>query len=241
MRERKPGAGRRAAEDPGDEREVSVLGPPSLPGFLAVPPHARGLVIFAHGTGSSRLSPRNRRVARAVREAGLGTLLFDLLTAEEEWHDQQTGQLRFDMPLLADRLRGAVRWVRGQAALAGLPLGFFGASSGAGAALLAAAESPEVRAVVSRGGRPDLAGDALGRVHAATLLIVGERDPDVRRLNEQALARLPGDKQLAVVPRASHLFDEPGTLEEVSRLARDWLGRYLGAVLRPASPESRPS
>jgi putative phosphoribosyl transferase len=219
-----------------EEREVTVLTPQALPGFLAAPPHAKGLVIFAHGSGSSRLSPRNRFVARAIREAGLATLLFDLLTDEEERYDERTSQLRFDMRLLADRLLGAARWAKGRPEVAALPIGFFGASSGGGAALLAAAERPEaVRAVVSRGGRPDLAGEALGRVQAPTLLIVGERDPEVLRLNEQALAQIPAQKRLAVVPRASHLFEEQGTLDAVAELARDWLARYLGAALRPAA------
>jgi putative phosphoribosyl transferase len=209
----------------------------ALPGFLAVPPHARGLVIFAHGTGSSRLSPRNRFVARAIREAGLGTLLFDLLTSEEERYDERTSLLRFDMRLLADRLLGAIRWAKGQPGLAELAMGLFGASSGGGAALVAAAGNPEaVRAVVSRGGRPDLAGEALRYVRAPTLLIVGERDPDVLRLNEQVLALLPGEKRLEVIPGASHLFEEAGAIEQVAQLARDWFAQYLGATLRPATP-----
>ncbi|HEX6738516.1 MAG TPA: alpha/beta family hydrolase [Vicinamibacteria bacterium] len=230
-------AKRAAADDTSEEREVVVLAPQPLPGFLAVPPHARGLVIFAHGSGSSRLSPRNRFVSRAIREAGLGTLLFDLLNSEEERYDERTSLLRFDMRLLADRLLGAIRWAKAQPGLSGLACGLFGASSGGGAALVAAAGSPEsVRAVVSRGGRPDLAGEALRYVQAPTLLIVGERDPEVLRLNQQAAALLPAEKRLETVPGASHLFEEAGAIEEVARLARDWFAQYLGATLRPAAP-----
>jgi dienelactone hydrolase len=220
-----------------EERVVVVLAPQALPGFLAVPRQARGLVIFAHGSGSSRLSPRNRLVARAIREAGLATLLFDLLTAEEEWYDQQTSMLRFDMRLLADRLLGAAAWAKGQPGIADLPIGFFGASSGGGAALVAAAERPEaVRAVVSRGGRPDLAGDVLRQVRTPTLLIVGERDTAVLRYNQEALALLTGPKRLEVVGGASHLFEEPGAIEGVAKLARDWFARYLGARRAGSAP-----
>jgi putative phosphoribosyl transferase len=229
---------RRPAPPPegGEEREVLVNTPTALPGFLGVPRPARGLVIFAHGTGSSRFSPRNRFVARAIRDAGLATLLFDLLTVEEERYDQLTSLLRFDMTLLSDRLLGAASWAAEQEETAGLAIGYFGASSGGGAALVAAARRPGVaRAVVSRGGRPDLAGDALRQVHTPTLLVVGERDTEVLRYNEEALALLAGPKRLEVVPGASHLFEEPGAIETVAGLARDWFLRQLGAALGPGA------
>lgn len=212
------------------ERSVTVVAPPvRLEGNLVVPEGARGIVLFAHGSGSSRHSPRNRLVADVLQEAGLATLLFDLLTDEEEAVDLRTRALRFDIPLLARRLVGATDWARKQAETGELPVGYFGASTGAAAALIAATERPAaVGAVVSRGGRPDLAADALDRVEAPTLLIVGEWDYAVISLNEAALARLPaGDKRLAIVPRATHLFEEPGTLEQVARLARDWYLRHL--------------
>jgi pimeloyl-ACP methyl ester carboxylesterase len=217
------------------ERDVVVQTEVPLAGFLGVPRDARGLVIFAHGTGSSRFSPRNRFVAGVIREAGVGTLLFDLLTAEEERYDERTGRLRFDMELLAGRLLGATEWARAERETTGLAVGYFGASSGGGAALLAAARQPDaVRAVVSRGGRPDLAGEALRLVRTPTLLIVGERDPAVLRCNEESLAELGAEKELAVVPGATHLFEEPGTIEEVARLARDWFVRHLAASRAPA-------
>jgi pimeloyl-ACP methyl ester carboxylesterase len=201
----------------------------TLDGNLTIPPSAVGLVLFAHGSGSSRLSPRNRFVAAQLQQAGLATLLFDLLTAQEELVDERTGVYRFDIGLLARRLVLATDWAVGESELAGLDVGYFGASTGAAAALVAAAERPEaVRAVVSRGGRPDLAGPALTRVRAPTLLIVGGRDVQVIRYNEQALELLPGEKQLVIVPGATHLFEEPGTLERVAQLARDWFLRYLG-------------
>ena len=199
-----------------------------LEGDLIIPEDAKGLVAFAHGSGSSRHSPRNRFVAQTLNEAGIGTLLMDLLTQEEEVYDRATGELRFDIGLLAERLIAAIDWLR-QSAAAGLPIGLFGASTGAAAALVAAAERPDaVAAVVSRGGRPDLAGDALRRVRAPTLLIVGSLDTVVLELNEFALELLPGEKELAIVPGATHLFEEPGALEEVARLAREWFTRYLG-------------
>jgi putative phosphoribosyl transferase len=201
----------------------------TLEGDLAIPEGVRGLVLFAHGSGSSRHSSRNRYVARVLREAGLGTLLFDLLTSQEEQIDARTRRLRFDIGLLADRVTGAVDWLRNQEATRGLALGIFGASTGAAAALVAAARRPlAVRAVVSRGGRPDLAGDALPRVQAPTLLIVGGDDEPVIELNEQALRLLgAAEKKLVIVPGATHLFEEPGTLEEVARLAAEWFARHL--------------
>lgn len=220
-----------------DVREVTlVAGGVPLGGSLGVPPGAHGLVIFAHGSGSSRFSPRNRAVARALREAGLATLLFDLLSREEEGLDAVTGELRFDIPFLARRLAAVTEWARGQPELAPLRLGYFGSSTGAAAALVAAALHPDlVHAVVSRGGRPDLAGPVLHRVQAPTLLIVGGQDVGVLELNEDALARLDGLKGIQVIRGATHLFEEPGALEEVSRLAADWFVRYLGA----ARPEAR--
>ena len=212
-----------------DERSVRVhTGEVILEGDLVVPPGAGGIVLFAHGSGSSRHSPRNRYVAGLLQSGGLATLLIDLLTPDEEVVDLRTAQLRFDIGLLAERLVGASDWLAGQPATRDLRLGYFGASTGGGAALVAAAEHPQaVHAVVSRGGRPDLAGAALPRVLAPTLLIVGERDLPVIEMNEAALARLECVKRLEIVPGATHLFEEPGTLEEVARLARDWFERYL--------------
>ncbi len=202
-----------------------------LPGTLEVPADAVGLVIFAHGSGSSRLSPRNRAVAMALQESGLGTLLFDLLTERESQERANT----FDIELLGSRLVAAADWAAQQPEALGLPIGCFGASTGAAAALCAAARRPElVRAVVSRGGRPDLAEPWLARVRAATLLIVGGHDEPVIGLNHIALERLHCHKKLVIVPRATHLFEEPGALEEVTRLARDWFRRFL--VVRPGEP-----
>jgi putative phosphoribosyl transferase len=213
-----------------------VAGPVALEGDLVVPEGARGVVLFAHGSGSSRHSPRNRFVAAALREGGLATLLVDLLTPEEEEEDLTTLRLRFDIGLLAERLVGATDWLAQQAETRGLKVGYFGASTGGGAALVAAAERPEpVGAVVSRGGRPDLAGPALGLVRAPTLLIVGGNDLPVISLNRDALARLSCEKHLEVVPGASHLFEEPGALEQVARLARDWFGRHLSPPGAPGS------
>ena len=208
--------------------EVDV-GEATLQGDLGVPNGARGLVVFAHGSGSSRLSPRNRFVASVMHDGGLGTLLFDLLTEEEERIDLRTRELRFDIGLLARRLVGAVDWVGKQPEIAALAIGTFGSSTGAAAALIAAAERPDaVRAVVSRGGRPDLAMQVLDRVRAPTLLIVGARDRAVIPLNEKALAALRCEKKLELVPGATHLFEEPGTLEQVAALARDWFAEHLG-------------
>ena len=199
-----------------------------LAGDLSIPDQAIGIVLFAHGSGSSRHSPRNRFVARVLQEAQLATLLIDLLTEAEEAVDTRTAHLRFDIALLASRLASVTDWLRRDPATASLALGYFGASTGAGAALVAAAARPaDVGAIVSRGGRPDLAGDALERVRAPTLLIVGGNDPLVLDLNRQALAHLPGTKRLVVVPGATHLFEEPGALEQVAALARDWFVRYL--------------
>jgi pimeloyl-ACP methyl ester carboxylesterase len=199
-----------------------------LNGDLAVPTEAVGLVVFAHGSGSSRHSSRNRAVAEVLHRARLGTLMLDLLTDQEERADVVTAEFRFDIPLLGERVVAALDWAHTSPATSSLSFGLFGASTGAAAALIAAAERPRlVRAVVSRGGRPDLADGALDRVAAPTLLIVGERDEVVIRLNEQAYARLRGPKQLVIVPRATHLFEEPGALAHVAELARDWFVRYL--------------
>ncbi len=198
-----------------------------LDGDVVVPDHPAGIVPFAHGSGSSRHSARNRFVARALQAAGLGTLLMDLLTAEEEVVDERTAELRFDIGLLARRVLDALQWV-GTALTPHPPIGLFGASTGAAAALVAAAERPaDVAAVVSRGGRPDLAGAALPRVLAPTLLIVGGDDRVVVGLNREAQARLRAETRLEIVPGATHLFEEPGALEAVARLARDWLVRFL--------------
>jgi putative phosphoribosyl transferase len=194
-----------------------------LEGTLVEPDGAQGIVLFAHGTGSSRFSPRNRFVAGELNAVRLSTLLIDLLTAEEEQAERSTHHLRFDIGLLAERLLAAT-----DAEQSGLPLGYFGASTGAAAALVAAAERPErVRTVVSRGGRPDLADEALGRVRAPTLLIVGGEDRQVLELNRQAMEQLRAQTKLEIVPGASHLFEEPGALERVAELARVWLLRHL--------------
>ena len=204
------------------------FGAARLEGSLTIPEGAAGLVVFAHGSGSSRHSPRNRYVAEYLRREGLGTLLMDLLTEEEEDADQRTGRLRFDIDLLAGRLVGAADWLSRQPATRGLRLGFFGASTGGGAALVAAAERPDlVGAVVSRGGRPDLAGAALARVEAPTLLIVGGDDDVVIELNREALAQLRCEARLEIVPGATHLFPEPGALARVADLAAEWFARHL--------------
>ena len=223
------------------ERSVPVhAGEIMLEGDLVVPPGASGIVLFAHGSGSSRHSPRNRSVAGRLQAGGLATLLIDLLTPEEEAVDLRTAHLRFDIGLLAGRLVGATDWLTEQPVTSDLRIGYFGASTGGGAALVAAAERPrDVHAVVSRGGRPDLAGAALPRVLAPTLLIVGERDLPVIEMNEAALARLEGVKRLEIVPGATHLFEEPGALEEVARLARDWFERYLAPTSDAAAAVRR--
>ena len=211
------------------ERIVVVgNGSVALEGTIAVPEGARGIVLFAHGSGSSRHSPRNRYVAEELRAGGLGTLLIDLLTPNEEIVDLRTRELRFDIGLLAERLVRAIGWLGSEQSTRELPIGLFGASTGGGAALVAAARAPEhVGAVVSRGGRPDLAGDALPDVKAPTLLIVGGRDDIVIDLNKRAMAQMTAPVRLEIVQGATHLFEEPGTLEQVARLARDWFLRYL--------------
>ncbi len=201
-----------------------------LNGDLSIPVGAQSVVLFAHGSGSSRHSPRNQFVARTIREAGVGTLLFDLLTKDEEAVDVHTAHLRFDIGLLAERLIDATYWVKGEFDY--LNVGYFGSSTGGGAALVAAAElGDSVGAVVSRGGRPDLAGDALPNVKAPTLLIVGGLDYPVIEMNKSALARMRCEKELKIVPGATHLFQEPGTLQEVARLAADWFQRHLHSVV----------
>ena len=211
------------------EETVAIpVGKVQLAGTLRIPEHADGIVLFAHGSGSSRFSPRNRQVAAILERAGLATLLIDLLSEREEREDSRTGALRFDIPLLSDRLLAATAYLRANEDTATLPLGLFGASTGAGAALLAASGRPElVNAVVSRGGRPDLAGKALRHVSAPTLLIVGERDKVVLNLNEQAAADLAGECRIEIVAGATHLFEEPGTLEVVAAPARDWFLLHL--------------
>ena len=217
-----------------ENRYVRILstGVP-LEGILSVPDGAAGLVVFVHGSGSSRHSPRNQYVAQTLQEGGLATLLFDLLTASEEEIDLQTRHIRFDIELLAKRTMGVVEWIRRQGYDYAAKIGLFGSSTGAAAALMTAAHLPDhVHAAVSRGGRPDLAGAALPNVKAPTLLIVGGKDSSVIHLNEQALAQLqPGEnKKLKIVPGASHLFQEPGTLEHAARLARDWFQTHLSSV-----------
>jgi pimeloyl-ACP methyl ester carboxylesterase len=206
-----------------------------LEGNLSLPERARGLIIFAHGSGSSRHSPRNRGVARYFNDRALGTLLMDLLTAEEERIDQSSQELRFDIPLLAHRVAVAANWASGDSASHGLPIGLFGASTGAAAALIAASELPDrIAAVVSRGGRPDLAESALPRVTAPTLLIVGSNDREVLALNRIALAALSCEAKLVTVAGATHLFEEPGALTEVSRLAAEWFEHHFSQVRPPA-------
>jgi dienelactone hydrolase len=205
----------------------------ALEGALELPREAGAIVVFAHGSGSSRFSPRNRLVSAYLNQGGLGTLLLDLLTAEESEIDERTGALRFDIELLGCRLVGALDWLAERPEVRGLPVGLFGASTGAAAALIAAAERPDqVAAVVSRGGRPDLAMEALPRVRAPTLLIVGGLDGPVIGMNQQAAAQLTVEHRLEIVPGATHLFEEPGKLEEVAHLARDWFQQHLGAAER---------
>jgi putative phosphoribosyl transferase len=216
-------------ERAGTERAVRVQADGVvLDGDLVLPPEAIGIVLFAHGSGSSRMSSRNRFVAHVLQEAGLGTLLMDLLTREEEAVDERTAHLRFDIPLLAGRLSTAAEWLKQDAATGHAPIGFFGSSTGGGAALVAAAERPSsVAAVVSRGGRPDLAGDALPRVQAPVLLIVGGNDAPVIEMNRDAMRQMTCEVKLEIVPGATHLFEEPGTLDEVARLAADWFRTHL--------------
>ena len=205
-------------------------GTAQLDGDLRIPATARAIVVFAHGSGSGRQSPRNRFVADVLVRAGLATLLIDLLTRQEEVVDTHTAELRFDIRLLAGRLGDVTDWLAGEPATAALSSGYFGASTGAAAALIAAAERPQtVRAIVSRGGRPDLAMPVLPGIQQPTLLIVGGADEVVIDLNQQAFDALGGIKRLVIVPGATHLFEEPGALEQVAALAGDWFGRYLGA------------
>ena len=209
-----------------DEQPVEInLDGVVLPGTLGIPPGARGVVIFSHGSGSSRLSPRNTFVAGVLRQGGIGTLLFDLLTPEED----RIYQTRFDIDLLTRRLIRVTDWLLQQPVAGGLSIGYFGASTGSASALRAAAElGPAVRAVVSRGGRPDLAMAALSRVQAAVLLIVGGSDPVVIELNQEAFSHITAPKQLEIIPGATHLFEEQGALEEVARLATQWFQQHLG-------------
>src|SRR5215813_3472159 len=208
--------------------EVRVrAGDTELAGYLAVPPNARGVVLFAHGSGSSRHSSRNQYVADVLQDAGMATLLIDLLTPVEEARDDITGELRFDISFLADRLLGASDWLAAYPSTAELPLVYFGASTGGGAALVAAAQHPDVAAVVSRGGRPDLAEGFLKDVKAPTLLIVGGNDVPVIALNKKAFDRLQCKKRMEIIPGASHLFEEPGKLQQVAKLASNWFQAYM--------------
>ena len=215
------------------------VGHATLEADLRVPEGAQGLVIFAHGSGSSRFSARNRQVADALGGRGFATLLLDLLTPQEEAIDVRTAEYRFDIARLGPRVSAAADWAAGRADLAQLPIGCFGASTGAAAALIAAAERPQaIATVVSRGGRPDLADDALGRVEASTLLIVGGEDTPVISMNRAAMRQMHAHVELEIVPGATHLFEEPGALEEVSRFAGEWFARYLGGAAsdRRATP-----
>jgi dienelactone hydrolase len=208
------------------------IGDQSLPGDLGMPSDPHGIVLFAHGSGSSRHSSRNQFVARTLERRDLATLLIDLLTPEEEVVDDRTAEYRFDIPMLAGRLVTIVDWLRGHKETASLPIGLFGASTGGGAALIAAAGRPrEIAAVVSRGGRPDLAGEALGKVLTPTLLIVGGLDTPVIQMNRDAMKQMRGDVKLEIVPGATHLFEEPGTLERVAELAGNWFARHLEPVV----------
>lgn len=221
------------------ERAVEVTaGRAALNGNLVLPAGARGMVLFAHGSGSSRLSPRNRAVAHTLNEAGIGTLLMDLLTEEEAALDASTAYLRFDIRLLAERLAGATDWLRAAPETHGQKIGYFGASTGAAAALVAAANRADIGAIVSRGGRPDLTGPSLAMVRAPTLLIVGGNDEAVIELNRAAFAQLRCEKRLTIVPGATHLFEEPGTLERVAALARAWFAQYLAIPQAAQRPES---
>ena len=200
-----------------------------LEGNLSIPDKASGIVLFVHGSGSSRFSPRNKYVAQTLQDVNIATLLFDLLTKEEEREDMWSGHLRFDIKLLANRLKDATKWIKENPSTRNLNIGYFGASTGAAAALVAAADNNIVKAIVSRGGRPDLANEALFNVKAPTLLLVGEKDIEVIKLNKDAFQNLKEvkDKKLIIVPKATHLFEEPGTLEEVSNLALQWFSKFL--------------
>ena len=204
------------------------VGNVEVEGNMFLPEQAIGLVVFAHGSGSSRFSPRNQYVAKEINKANIGTLLFDLLTPGEEEEDELTGEYRFDIALLAQRLIGVTQWLRNDPSTKNLKLGYFGASTGAAAALIAAAKMPtSVSVVVSRGGRPDLAGEYLSQVQAPTLLLVGGWDEEVIELNKQAQQQMTNENKLVIIPAATHLFEEPGKLEEVARFATDWFGRFL--------------
>jgi dienelactone hydrolase len=231
------------AERHGTMHEEAVripFGGGELSADLSLPDDARGLVIFAHGSGSSRRSPRNRLVAEVLQAGGFATLLADLLTPQEEMADNTNREHRFDIPMLAGRVVAAIDWAESVPPLLSLPIGLFGASTGAAAALVAAAHRPShVSAVVSRGGRPDLADEALRRVEAPTLLLVGERDEAVLVLNREAMGQLSGVTRLTVIPGATHLFEEPGALEAVARLAREWFAEYLPPKDQPERPEVR--
>ncbi len=231
----RPSAQPRSAQ--GEEIELAVASDVTLDGFLHVPPNARGLVVFVHGSGSSRFSPRNQFVAEQLFVRGLATLLMDLLTPSEERVDEVTRHLRFDIDLLARRVVGALDCLPDAGPIATLRLGLFGASTGAAAALIAAAERPDsVQAVVSRGGRPDLAISSLRNVRAPTLLIVGERDHQVLELNRFALEQITVEKSLAIVAGATHLFEEPGTLEQAASLAAEWFETHLAQVAKSPDP-----
>jgi putative phosphoribosyl transferase len=221
-----------------EPEQVSIdTGGVRLQGELTVPESAEAVIVFAHGSGSGRHSPRNQAVARALREGRLGTLLFDLLTEREEIAERTTRHLRFDIELLAGRVIGATDWLQRQPVLRGRSIGYFGASTGAAAAIVAAAERPnDVGAIVSRGGRPDLAGEALGRIRQPTLLIVGGNDPQVMELNRLAFDELVCVKELRSIPGASHLFEEPGTLESAAAIAREWFRQHL-----TSAPIAKPS
>ncbi|MUG97392.1 alpha/beta hydrolase [Scytonema sp. UIC 10036] len=219
----------RTLESRFEERSIQVpSGVINLDGDLRIPENARGVVLFAHGSGSSRYSSRNRYVAEELNKAGFATLLIDLLTQDEEEIDNQTGQLRFNINLLAERLIDATQWLAQNLEIYKTKIAYFGASTGAAAALVAAAQHPNgICAIVSRGGRPDLAEASLSNVQAPTLLIVGERDTPVIRMNQEALEQLQVEKKLAIVPEATHLFEEPGTLEAVARLSSEWFEQHL--------------
>lgn len=215
------------------EQIVVERGRTTLAGDLSVPRGARALVVFAHGSGSSRFSPRNRAVAGALNRAGLATLLADLLTPEEELLDSKTAALRFDVRMLGHRLADAADWITLHRAVRHLPIGYFGASTGAAAALIAAAERPRhIFAIVARGGRPDLAGDSLGKVRAPTLLIVGGADPIVLELNRSAASAMTAETKLEIIPNATHLFEESGALERVAELAQEWFSDHVPAGTR---------
>lgn len=210
--------------------EVEIpCGETDLDGDLTIPAGARGIVLFAHGSGSSRRSPRNQYVAEQINKVGLGTLLFDLLTPREAREEAFTGELRFNIPLLTARLRGATHWIRENPSLAGLNIGYFGASTGAAAALAAATDDPGIKAIISRGGRTDLAGTRVENVRAATLLIVGSLDQPVIRWNRETYDRLTCEKRISIIEGASHLFEEPGKLEAVAKLAASWFKQHLNS------------